>query len=141
MQRDKAIEQDFNENKTRIRLSRISMDATKKKPLQFKTPRIYSLEDPSIEQSRVERKLQQSLDSISTIANRNTVTLPRKLTLVAQEKVEDYRKLMSNPVTIGDKKYKYSPADSVTLETYAPIEPEYNDDDIRRLNGFKNISI
>jgi hypothetical protein len=44
---------------------------------------------------------------------------------------------MSNPVTIGDKKYKYSPADSVTLETYAPIEPEYNDDDIRRLNGFK----
>ena len=71
MQRDKTIEQDFKENQTRIRLSRMSVEAVKKKPLQFKQPRVYSLEDPVIEQNRLERKLQQSLDSISTIANRN----------------------------------------------------------------------
>jgi hypothetical protein len=39
MQGDKTVAQDFKENQTRIRLSRISVEASKKKPLQFKQPR------------------------------------------------------------------------------------------------------
>ena len=127
MQRTKSTIQDFNDNKTMIRLASISLDATKQ-PIVVKFPKRFTMEDKSIEQSRKELKQNVTVDSISTVANRG-MPLARTTPLVTQEKIDDYRKNMSKPVTINGEKYLYSPADAITLEDY--IQPEHQFDDIQ----------
>ena len=127
MQRTKSTIQDFNDNKTMIRLASISLDATKQ-PIVVKFPKRFTMEDKSIEQSRKELKQNVTVDSISTVANRG-IPLARTTPLVTQEKIDDYRKNMSKPVTINGEKYLYSPADAITLEDY--IQPEHQFDDIQ----------
>ena len=122
MQRTKSTIQDFNDNKTMIRLASISLDATKQ-PIVVKFPKRFTMEDKSIEQSRKELKQNVTVDSISTVANRG-MPLARTTPLVTQEKIDDYRKNMSKPVTINGEKYLYSPADAITLEDYNLSTPK-----------------
>ena len=122
MQRTKSTIQDFNDNKTMIRLASISLDATKQ-PIVVKFPKRFTMEDKSIEQSRKELKQNVTVDSISTVANRG-MPLARTTPLVTQEKIDDYRKNMSKPVTINGEKYLYSPADAITLEDYNAVREE-----------------
>jgi hypothetical protein len=122
MSGDKTVAQNFKENQIRIRLARISDEASKKKPLQFKTPpRLYSLEDPIMVQDRIERKQIQANAIVSMVANRDPSFNIKKLPLVAQEKVEDYRQKMKEFVEIGGIKYRYSPADTITLDEHVPV--------------------
>jgi hypothetical protein len=62
--------------------------------------------------------------------------LTRKLPLIAQEKVEDYRQKMSNPIEINGKKYKYSPADTISLEEYNPAGT-FTDEQLTRIAEYK----
>ena len=62
MQRTKSTIQDFNDNKTMIRLASISLDATKQ-PIVVKFPKRFTMEDKSIEQSRKELKQNVTVDS------------------------------------------------------------------------------
>lgn len=142
---DKSTKQDRTDNQIMISNEKRSVDllkAKKRKPLQFKQPpRLYSLDDPSIEQSRLELKQLQEIDMVSTIAHRNPDIVRKKLPPIEQEKVEDYRQKIKNYVEIGGKKYRYSPADAVVLDDYVPEPILTQDDKDNAMTDKRNLAI